>query len=209
MSDKKRFSSAKTDGPMNTSPSSFKNVKTKEGLHTATARDGTGAVPERIGPEKQLADFQAGSKLFHTRRFREARELFLAAAEGPERDVAHRARLHAEMCNQRLEQPEVQCKTAEDCYNYAVALLNTRKVQEACSYLERALQMAPDSDHIHYALAVAHGLSGDANRSHLHLKRAIELDPKNRLMARQDADLGPVIGQPQFQSLLYPEKKGW
>lgn len=209
MSDKKKFSPAKTDGPMNNSPSSFKNLKSKDGLHPPATRDGGGAMPERTGPEKQLADFQAGSRLFHTRRFREARDLFLAAAQGPERDVAHRARLHAEMCNQRLEQPEVQCQTAEDNYNYAVALLNTRKVQEACSYLERALQMAPDSDHIHYALAVAHGLSGDASRSHLHLKRAIELEPKNRLMARQDADLGPVIGQPQFQALLYPEKKGW
>jgi tetratricopeptide (TPR) repeat protein len=209
MSDKKRFSSAKTGGPMNNSTSSSKNSKSKEVFLPAASRDGAGAVPERIGPEKQLDHFQAGSKLFHTRRFREARELFLAAAEGPERDVAHRARLHAAMCNQRLEQPEVQCQTAEENYNYAVALLNTRKVQEACSYLERALQLAPDSDHIHYALAVAHGLSGDPNRSHLHLKRAIELEPKNRLMARQDADLGPVIGQPQFQALLYPEKKSW
>jgi tetratricopeptide (TPR) repeat protein len=198
--------------------SSFKNPKEpfaarlpmgKEGVRTSATRDATGAAPERISPERQLADFEAASKLFHARKFREARELFLAATDGPERDVAHRASLHAAMCNQRLEQPEVQCQTAEDYYNYGVALLNTRQSRDAASYLERGLQMAPDSDHIHYALAVAHGLMGDAHRAHEHLRRSIELDPKNRLMARQDPDLSSIASQPQFQALLYPEKKSW
>jgi tetratricopeptide (TPR) repeat protein len=212
MSDKKKSSSVNTGSRM--TESSFKNPNSNEGLSMAASREGRGGMPEPAAPqpnrpESQLANFEAGSRLFHARKFREARELFLLAAGGPERGVAHRARLHADMCSQRLEQPQVRCQTAEDNYNYGVALLNTHKVAEARSYLERALEMAPDSDHIHYALAVAHSLSGDANRSHLHLKRAIELEPKNRLMARQDADLGGMAGQPQFQALLYPEKKSW
>jgi hypothetical protein len=69
--------------------------------------------------------------------------------------------------------------------------------------------LEPDSDHIHYALAVAHGLLGDAHRAHEHLRRSIELEPKNRLMARQDPDLSSIASQPQFQALLYPEKKNW
>jgi tetratricopeptide (TPR) repeat protein len=217
MSDKKKLSAAKTDGPMN-NPSSIRNPKEplatrlpagKQGVRASAPRDDAGAAPERSRPEKQLADFEAASKLFHSRKFREARELFLAAAAGPERDVAHRAGLHAAMCNQRLEQREVRCQTAEDHYNYGVALLNTRQSREAASHLERGLQMAPDSDHIHYALAVAHSLLGDWHRAHEHLRRSIELDPKNRLMARQDPDLGSVVSQPQFQALLYPEKKSW
>jgi tetratricopeptide (TPR) repeat protein len=195
---------------MTNSPSP-RNPKNKDGLRAASAsRDGTGAPPGPVQPDKQLANFEAASKLFHARKFREARKLFLLAAEGPERDVAHRARLHAAMCDQRLDQqPEVDCRTAEDHYNYGVALLNTRKVPEACSYLEQALDMAPDSDHIHYALAVAHALTGNSSRAHDHLRRAIELEPRNRLMARQDADLSTMAGQPQFQALLYPEKKSW
>jgi tetratricopeptide (TPR) repeat protein len=208
MPDKKRLSTAKTNRPMNNS-SSFKNPKERESVRPTASRDGTGVVPERIRPEKQLADFEAASKLFHARKLREARELFLRAAEGPERDVAHRARLHAAMCDQRLEQPEVQCQTAEDCYNYGVALLNTRQSREAASYLERGLAMEPDSDHIHYALAVAYGLAGDPHRAHEHLRRSIELEPKNRLMARQDPDLISFASQPQFHALLYPEKKTW
>jgi tetratricopeptide (TPR) repeat protein len=113
------------------------------------------------------------------------------------------------MCAQRFQQAEVRCETVEDHYNYGVALLNARKVEEARAHLERALQMAPDSEHIHYALAGAHALTADAVRACEHLKRAIELDPKNRIMARQDGDFAAVAGQAQFQALLYPEKKSW
>ena len=148
-------------------------------------------------------------KLFHSRKLQEARELFLQAAAGPERDVAHRAKLHARMCEHRLQQPSVTLQTAEDFYNYGIALLNTRKVEEARLHLERALELAPDSDHVHYALALAQALGGDSTSACDHLRRAIELEPKNRIMARQDADFAPLNGQAQFHALLYPEKKSW
>jgi hypothetical protein len=113
MSDRKKLSSATTDRNMSNSPSSLRNAK-KEGLRPAASRDGTAAVPGETPPHQQLSNFEAASRLFHARKFQEARDLFLLAAAGPERDVAHRAKLHAEMCSQRLGQPEVQCKTAGD-----------------------------------------------------------------------------------------------
>jgi tetratricopeptide (TPR) repeat protein len=140
---------------------------------------------------------------------KEARELFLEAAAGPERDVAHRAKLHASMCDRRLDVPSVNLRTAEDYYNYGVALLNTRKVEESRTNLEKALQMAPDTDHIHYALALVYALAGEASSAYEHLRRAIELEPRNRIMARQDGDFSALSGHPQFQALLYPEKKSW
>jgi len=148
-------------------------------------------------------------KLFHARNLREARELFQQAAEGPERDVANRAGLHVAMCDQRLQESTVNLRSAEDYYNYGVALLNTRNVGEARRHLEKALQIAPGSDHIHYALAAAQALGGDAPGAYENLKRAIELDPRNRLMARQDSDLAHLANQPPFAALLYPEKKNW
>ena len=69
--------------------------------------------------------------------------------------------------------------------------------------------MAPGTDHIHYALALAQALGGDSPSAHENLKRAIELEPRNRLIARQDADFAPLAHQPPFDALLYPEKKGW
>jgi tetratricopeptide (TPR) repeat protein len=191
-------------------PQSSKNAKTPEAPRAAaTSRSGAAAMPQTISADKQLRNFESASKLFHSRKFKEARELFLEAADGPERDVAHRAQLHASMCERRLQQPAVSLRTAEDFYNYGVALLNTRKVDEARAHLQRALDLAPDSDHVHYALALAHAQTGNLAAAHDHLRRAIELDPKNRIMARQDSDFAPLNGQPQFQALLYPEKKSW
>jgi len=210
MSERKKIAVARAAERRMETAQSSKNPKNPEPPPAAaTSGSGAAAVPQSIGAEKQLQNFEAAIKLFHGRRFKEARELFLEAAAGPERDVAHRAQLHASMCDRRLQQTSVTLRTPEDFYNYGVALLNTRKVEEARLHLERALELAPDSDHVHYALALAHALAGELTPAHDHLRRAIELEPRNRIMARQDADFAPLSGQPQFQALLYPEKKSW
>jgi tetratricopeptide (TPR) repeat protein len=167
-----------------------------------------GAAPKHNGPN-QLASFESGMKLFHTRKLAEAREHFEAALQGPERDVAQRAKLHLAMCDRRLQQPAVNLRSAEDFYNYGVALLNTRDAKQARVHLERALELAPDAEHVHYALAAAFVLTGDFSHAHENLKRAIELEPRNRLLARQDGDFSGLSNHPPFNSLLYPEKKTW
>jgi len=159
--------------------------------------------------QKQLAAFEAASRRFHARSFGEAKVLFEQAARGPERDVAHRAQLHVEMCARRLERQGPALVSAEDFYNYGVALFNTGKIAEARENLNKALAMAPNADHIHYALGLAQALSGDLDRAYENLKRAIEIEPRNRLIARQDADLGPLASQPPLEGLLYPERKSW
>jgi hypothetical protein len=62
---------------------------------------------------------------------------------------------------------------------------------------------------VHYALALAQALAGDLAPAHLNLKKAIELEPRNRLTARQDPDFAPIANQPPFDALIYPEKKSW
>jgi tetratricopeptide (TPR) repeat protein len=176
------------------------------GVATQTAADGSNPV---FPPPSQLANFESAMKLFHARRFEQARELFIAAAEGPERDIAQRARLHIAMCDRRLQQGRVTLSSAEEYYNYGVALINTRNLLEARASLEKALEMAPNTDHIHYALALAQALSGDFATAHQNLKRAIELEPRNRTIARQDADFAPLANLHPFDTLLYPEKKNW
>jgi tetratricopeptide (TPR) repeat protein len=160
-------------------------------------------------PQNQFALFESAMKLFHARQFKEARDLFAQAARGPERDVANRAQLHLAMCDRRLQQAVVNLGSVEDYYNYGVALINSRNLPEARAHLEKALEMSPTADHVHYALALAQALSGDFSNAGQHLKRAIELEPRNRLIARQDADFAPLANQPPLDALLYPEKKSW
>jgi tetratricopeptide (TPR) repeat protein len=205
MPEKKKTVAAKASNTPTrmTKPQAHKNPKSTETPRTA-------AAPARAqSGADQLAAFESAMKLFHTRRFQEAHELFQRATSGPERDVANRAGLHAAMCQRRLSQETVSPSSPEEQYNYGVALLNARKVAEAREQLERALLAAPGADHIHYALALARALGGDLGGACDHLRRAIELEPRNRMLARQDADFAPVANQPAFQALLYPEKKTW
>jgi len=181
------------------------NVSSVPGARSNAA---AAAVPA-TNASVQLANFESAMKLFHARKLQEARDLFAQAVRGPERDVANRAQLHISMCDRRLQQATVNLRSVEDYYNYGVALINSRNLTEARAHLEKAIEMSPGADHVHYALALAQALDGDLNSAHQHLKRAIELEPRNRLIARQDADFAPLANQPPFDALIYPEKKSW
>lgn len=209
MPDKKKSPAAKNAERRMSKPQGSKPTRGGQPERGAGKRDGVVAVAQPSTAARQLSSFEAAMKLFHARQLGEARGLFQTASEGPERDVAQRARLHISMCDRRLQQPTVTLKSAEDYYNYGVALINARNIGEARAHLEKALTMAPGTDHIHYALALAQALSGDSASAYENLRRAIELEPRNRIMARQDADFAPLAHQPPFDVLLYPEKKGW
>jgi tetratricopeptide (TPR) repeat protein len=183
-----------------TRPQAPKNIRSSDQAKTPAG----GSAPE--GP-KQMAAFEAAMKLFHARKLKEARDLFQQATNGPERDVAQRANLHMAMCDRRLQQATVSLGSAEDYYNYGIALINSRNLAEARKHLEKGVEISPAADHIHYALAVAQALAGDLNAAFGSLQRAIELEPRNRLTARQDADLASLTNQPPFSGLLFPERK--
>ena len=210
MPETKKSSASKTARRM-TKPetSGTPGASESEGSTAASRAAAAGVVVQPQSLEKQLGSFEAAMKLFHARDLKQARELFLQAAEGPGRDVAHRAQLHVAMCDRRLEQATPNLRSAEDYYTYGVAQLNARNVADARAHLEQALQLAPGADHIYYALALAQALGGDLAGAHENMKRAIELEPRNRIMARQDADFAPLANQPPFDVLLYPDRKGW
>jgi len=213
MSEKKRIPGAAKPVETRTGklPSSRVSGDSGPAVATQTAADGSdpGLNSGQSHSPSQLSVFESAMKAFHARRFEPARELFLSAAEGPERDIAQRARLHIAMCDRRLQQSRVTLSSAEEYYNYGVAMINTRNFLEARTSLEKALELAPDTDHIHYALALAQALSGDFTSAHQNLKRAIEIEPRNRAIARQDADFAPLANLHPFDALLYPEKKNW
>lgn len=210
MAEKKKTSATKIADKRMNKPQAPKPIKSSEaGRSAVSSSTATAAVPQKINSQNQLNAFESAMRLFHARHLQQARELFQQAVEGPERDVAQRARLHIAMCDRRLLQDGPALHSADDYYNYGIALINTRKLAEARQHLERALEIAPGSDHIHYALALAQALGGDLANAHENLRRAIEIEPRNRIMARQDADFAPLANQPPFDTLLYPEKKSW
>jgi tetratricopeptide (TPR) repeat protein len=160
--------------------------------------------------ETQLQIFDRAMKHFRAQDFRGARELFQKAAEGSLREVAHNARLHIIMCDRRLEKPQMQLRSIEDFYNVGVERLNARDYEGARRNLQQALELTrrdgDSADHVYYALAACQMLSGDPRGAYENLKRAIEIEPRNRVAARQDPDFAGAAQQQTLLPLLHPEK---
>jgi len=182
-----------------------------EGKNGQTGRVAPGGKTGSAGPARpepgQMESFEEGMRLFHARQFQRAREFFMQAMRGPDRAVAHRAGLQVRMCEQRLESARPVLNTPEEHYNYAITLINSRDLAAAQKHLRAALEEDSAADHVLYALAACHSLSGDLQAAYENLKRAIDLQPRNRLAARQDPDFAAMAEHPAFVRLLHPDKK--
>lgn len=152
--------------------------------------------------------FEQAARLFHNGDFGAAMTLYERAAAGPLREMAHSAALHARMCAKRLARPEMSLRTADEHYDYAVALINERKLEQAERHLLLAIAQTPKADHLFYALALCRGLAGDLPGAHGNLKRAIELQPRNRAAAKNDPDFAEIAQLSPIAELLYPERAG-
>lgn len=154
----------------------------------------------------QLRQFEEAIRVFRTQKFGEAREMFQKATNGPQKEISYNSRLHISMCDRRLEQPAIDLRTADDHYNYAIERINARDLEGARHHLEIAQRMDSNADHVFYALALCCGLGGDLHGACENLKHAIDLQPRNRLAARQDADFASIAHHAALQQLLYPDK---
>jgi tetratricopeptide (TPR) repeat protein len=154
----------------------------------------------------QLKVYEHAIRLFSQRKLGEARERFLEAAKGPAAQISDKARSYAQICDRRTISVEVDFKTAEDHFNVGVERLNARDVEQAKHHFGRALSIQPDADHILYTMALCCGLAGDGNGACENLKRAIALEPRNRILARQDPEFSALALQlPGLRALLVAE----
>ncbi|MBL8214361.1 MAG: hypothetical protein JNK87_26810 [Bryobacterales bacterium] len=155
----------------------------------------------------QLQQLDAAMQHFHARDFQKAIDLFRQAADGPAREVAHVARQHLRMCEQRLAQTAPALESPEDHYHYAITLLNQRRAADAETHLRQALQGLSQAEHVHYALALSRGLQGDMTQCAHHLAEAIRLEPKNRALARSDADFVEFARNGPVRDVIFSEKR--
>jgi tetratricopeptide (TPR) repeat protein len=149
--------------------------------------------------------FDDAARAFRRQDYARARELFGKLASGEVHEVAERARVHLQFCNQRLRGSTPRPKSAEEYYTLGVGALNTRHMREAIEHLGKADKLTPNQEHIQYALATAHALEGNVEAALEHLKSAITLRPANRIQARHDEDLAGLATDPRFRRLVTPE----
>jgi tetratricopeptide (TPR) repeat protein len=161
--------------------------------------------PEDPGFTQSVQQYQDGLRALQERKFDRAKSLFQKAMTGPNKELADRATVHLNACNQYLERTAAIFKSPEEHYDYAVSLINVGDYVGAREHLDKLLKQASHSDYVYYGLAVLDCLTGHFEESLRNLAEAIRLNHNNRFQARNDSDFNNLADDPRFTELLYPE----
>ncbi len=161
------------------------------------------AATTMTNSQEQLQAWERAVQLFAQKKYEEACAVFREVAAGPAAHIADKARSYLQICERKTARPELNLHTVEDHFNYGVERLNAGDTMQARVHFGHALAIQPDADHILYTLALCCGMSGDGIGACENLKRAIHLDPRNRILARQDPEFSPLFAQfPALRALL-------
>ena len=180
-------------------------VKSAAELKAAAALEAA-AAQGRAALQLQMKQWEEAVGMFSQKQFAAANERFALAATGPAFHIADKARSYAQICARKTIGTEVDLHTADDHFNYGVERLNARDMGVARRHLDQALALEPDGEHILFTLALCCGLSGDGAGACENLRRAIALEPKNRILARQDPEFSALAQQlPALRALLTSE----
>ena len=182
---------------------------------SASKRASASRAPKKKAPAvnirrvyaKALALYEKGVKALQRKNYNAAAATFqqLLAEYPEERELHERAQLYLNVC-ERQAQPQEKAPRSVDARKLAATVaLKRREVDKALSLLKSAASSHSGDDHLQYMLALAHALRADAAASATHLKRAIELNPDNRVQARQEQDFDAVRDDEAILALLAKE----
>ena len=152
-----------------------------------------------------LKDYEAGLRAMQEHKYDKARTLLQKVVSGTNRELADRAGVHLNACNQQLDRGTTQFKTTEEHYDFVVSLINIGDYVSAREHLERLSKQVPKADYVAYGLAALDCLTGHAEDSLKNLARAISLNAALRFQARNDSDFQNLSEDPRFTELLYPD----
>lgn len=151
---------------------------------------------------QSIKNYEAGLREFQKKNLQRAMELFKKAMTSPAKEVSARAQIYLKVCEEKLNPSSQDLKTADDHYEYGIIQLNARNLDLALENLSQADKLAPEQDHIKYALAAAHSLLGDTEAALGLLGEAITLNPTRSLHAKRDEDFQPIETDSRFLQLV-------
>jgi tetratricopeptide (TPR) repeat protein len=176
-------------------------------------------VPAASPPPKKpsfyeaIAIYESGVRGLQRHDYPAAAESFRQVLQRypEERELIERARLYLRVCERETAQRPAGPQTTAERVYAATMSLSAGDSDAALGHVQRALDQEPASDRAHYMMAVIHSTRAETAKAVEHLRRAIELNPDSRSLARQDADLERLRQSPSVKSLLEeapPDLKG-
>jgi tetratricopeptide (TPR) repeat protein len=173
--------------------------------------------PERKGPAKQMKltedprfaqavqNYEAGLKSLQAHKYDKAKACFEKVVTGPSPELADRAAVHLNACNQHICRDSASFSNPEEKFDYAVSLMNTGDYVSAREVFDELMQRHPKLDFVWYGSAALNCLMGHFPDAISGLSEAIRLNPANRYQARNDSDFKSLADDPRFTELLYPD----
>lgn len=188
------------------------------GVLTKTESKTTGRVlqmTQKPTAKKSIADdprvaqaiqnYEVGLRALQEHKFDKAKASLQKVLGGPSKELADRASVHINTCNQHLEKVTAQFKSPEEHFDYAVSLMNVGDYVQAREHLEKLLKQVPKADYVVYGLAALDCMTGHVEDSLRNLDEAIRLNAALRFQARNDSDFQNLAEDPRFTELLYPD----
>jgi tetratricopeptide (TPR) repeat protein len=173
------------------------------------------AQAQKATPKKSFADdprvaqavknYEDGLRAMQEHKFDKAKGHLQKVLGGPSKELADRASVHLNTCNQHLDREEIDFKSSEEHYDYAVSLMNVGDYVQAREHLEKLQKTSPKADYVLYGLGALDCLTGHFEEALRNLDEAIRLNPANRFQARNDSDFQNLSEDPRFTELLYPD----
>lgn len=181
------------------------------GLQPVANSDGKnrGLKPMKVGDDPRYAqavqNYESGLKALQVHKYDKAKNYFEKVVSGPSPELADRAAVHLNTCNQQLSRVSNSFKTPEEQFDYAVSLMNMGDYVTARENFETLTKNHAKLDFIWYGIAALNCLTGHFPEAISNLNEAIRLNPANRYQARNDSDFKNLADDPRFTELLYPD----
>jgi tetratricopeptide (TPR) repeat protein len=151
--------------------------------------------------QKALAAFGQAAKEFHKGDFDKAAVSFKDFIEKypAEKEVVDRAKAYLAVIQNRSKKDHPPLKAFEDYYRFAVTRLNQKDYPGAIKSLEKALEYKEQEGLVHYLLADAHCLLGQADDALDLLKKAVQKDKQFGILAQNEPDFETLWEDKKFK----------
>jgi tetratricopeptide (TPR) repeat protein len=157
-----------------------------------------------------LKQYESAIKLMYSQDFEGAAGVFekILGAFPDDKEIQERVKTLLRICQQKMTRRPSAPKTLEEHYDMGIALMNQGRYEESREHFLKALKLDPRCDFVIYAMAALTCRLGDFDGSLTFLKTAVQLRPDNRFLAQHDSDFEPLMQEPRFITIVFPERVG-